>query len=1018
MSSAGERGLTPQLERDLEQLLTQELQQPGDSSTALAHSNLPHVSGCPSIEGAGACTCITGLRGMNDLYKSYQAGDKEAEDFANFENWIPTFVKPDQPCDYCRSKGLDCHMYFGKITCTSCNSLFRPCSFARVSRKEGETTSTNVTGKYLQHIDTLHPVQEDVCMERGAYTGTRTLRGTAPATAANSDDGKKSAVRFNRAVVKVLRDWFEDNQDHPYPTDEEKIELERKTGLKSNQITTWLANTRRRSKVGKGTRRAYSPGPSSRRSMSSSQPITVPAATMAKEWRDLNPFERWQHSPPENEPAPMEAIADAVKHSSGLPRPLSASTFGEHSAERGSQSCSKPAQSVASMETGRESSNSRTGTTSSIAWSHGSSGSYGSFNSFGSGLHGKRDRRRKRKVRVPLKKDASDDKKRIFQCTFCCDTFKTKYDWTRHEKTLHLSLEKWICAPLGPIVTDPHTGVKTCVYCREENPSRAHIDSHGHSECESKGLEARTFYRKDHLRQHLRLMHHIPTMQPNMESWKASADLIKSRCGFCDARFISWMERNDHLAAHFKEGAHMREWKRCRGLDPDVAANVLNAMPPYLIGMERDSPVPFSASKGILNHKQVPLPGTLPDDQEGWPAEEWTNTCSVAAHRSRDQSRATCWEILTIELGAYVKSRADAGEIVTDDMIQSQARRILYESDDTWNQTAADNPEWLDLFKKAHGLDIIPTTVEGVGNVVPEDLEFYTDLGMRVPFTVAQKALTSPRTSPPATTIPENLAPRVPGPPPAGTPQQQLDRWSAQQQGGPAAYEKTYKSYDEMPISAARAAHFATRTNNPVITGDMTAAQWFLSQEGSQLTAEEQEQWRLIAEDVMAEQNLMAQNMHHATPASGSGSGSGSAWDSNMASGELTPEELDRMMEDFGMSGMDLTASTGTGTQTPSSGSQMLNTPATGDVVMFDPFPGFAAPVEQEADPMQWVNAEMMDAASPVAKDKCKGVDYMSQLQELNTSLAQNAETRGTVCGGTMDARLESEEFDFGEIQF
>jgi hypothetical protein len=38
-------------------------------------------------------------------------------------------------------------------------------------------------------------------------------------------------------------------------------------------------------------------------------------------------------------------------------------------------------------------------------------------------------------------------------------------------------------------------------------------------------------------------------------------------------------------------------------------------------------------------------------------------------------------------------------------LLQREARRILYDSDDPWNQTAADNPEWLALFKKAHGLD-------------------------------------------------------------------------------------------------------------------------------------------------------------------------------------------------------------------------------------------------------------------------------------------------------------------------
>jgi hypothetical protein len=39
-------------------------------------------------------------------------------------------------------------------------------------------------------------------------------------------------------------------------------------------------------------------------------------------------------------------------------------------------------------------------------------------------------------------------------------------------------------------------------------------------------------------------------------------------------------------------------------------------------------------------------------------------------------------------------------------MLQKEARIILYgEPDDPWHQTAADNPEWLNLFKKAHGID-------------------------------------------------------------------------------------------------------------------------------------------------------------------------------------------------------------------------------------------------------------------------------------------------------------------------
>lgn len=67
---------------------------------------------------------------------------------------------------------------------------------------------------------------------------------------------------------------------------------------------------------------------------------------------------------------------------------------------------------------------------------------------------------------------------------------------------------------------------------------------------------------------------------------------------------------------------------------------------------------------------------------------------------------ATCWEILTLRLGQFARNYIEqhGAENVTDDMLQAQARRILYDSDDPWNQTAADNPEWLGLFKKAHGI--------------------------------------------------------------------------------------------------------------------------------------------------------------------------------------------------------------------------------------------------------------------------------------------------------------------------
>jgi hypothetical protein len=64
-------------------------------------------------------------------------------------------------------------------------------------------------------------------------------------------------------------------------------------------------------------------------------------------------------------------------------------------------------------------------------------------------------------------------------------------------------------------------------------------------------------------------------------------------------------------------------------------------------------------------------------------------------------------------------------------MLQVESRRILYGDDDPWNQTAADNPEWLNLFKKAHGIDT-KAPVKGIN----AQHEVYEDLGINSSTTV------------------------------------------------------------------------------------------------------------------------------------------------------------------------------------------------------------------------------------------------------------------------------------------
>ncbi|KAG8407997.1 hypothetical protein J3459_018312 [Metarhizium acridum] len=71
-----------------------------------------------------------------------------------------------------------------------------------------------------------------------------------------------------------------------------------------------------------------------------------------------------------------------------------------------------------------------------------SDSSVGSFESTASTASTSFARRRKRQSTRHSAVEKSFEKRR-YQCTFCTDTFKTKFDLQRHESSMHLSLEQW-----------------------------------------------------------------------------------------------------------------------------------------------------------------------------------------------------------------------------------------------------------------------------------------------------------------------------------------------------------------------------------------------------------------------------------------------------------------------------------------------------------------------------------------------------------------------------------------------
>lgn len=76
------------------------------------------------------------------------------------------------------------------------------------------------------------------------------------------------------------------------------------------------------------------------------------------------------------------------------------------------------------------------------------------------------------------------------------------------------------------------------------------------------------------------------------------------------------------------------------------------------------------------------------------------------ATRSKDMTKIDStihnYSRLESELAEYVRNQRSMGLEPSDADLQKQARIIIYEYDDGWNQTAADNISWLKAFKQRH----------------------------------------------------------------------------------------------------------------------------------------------------------------------------------------------------------------------------------------------------------------------------------------------------------------------------
>ncbi|KAI0161042.1 hypothetical protein GGR52DRAFT_157183 [Hypoxylon sp. FL1284] len=566
---------------------------------------------------------------------------------------------PEVPCTHCAAGGYQCkRIREGKYKgyCTTCVALRCECSISpsnnNLTAEAGATFPANpwVTMGDRPETSILHEDELAAIMTSAPSVPGLVATAGEKQPSPKPQSMPKIGARFSRESVKILKNWVSTHSRHPYPTEDEKEGLQKLTGLNKTQITNWLANARRRGKI--QPTRATSP----HIGRGYVQAIDIPQrrGTLAQ-FENMNPLQRWANSPPENEPASVAAIARAVSDSSTSYSQASGSG-------RNSPYVSNYSDDGSSRSLCNQSSASSLGTSHSSGGSFASAYSNKSLGSFGSLPSFARARGRRRRRRAPPRRadEGLSQPLKTFQCTFCTETFRTKHDWQRHEKSLHLSLERWICSPDGPRTVNPENGLVSCVFCGEANPNDAHVESHNFSGCTERAPEERTFYRKDHLRQHLKLVHDVKFVPWSMEKWRIVTPEIRSRCGFCGIVLDSWTIRVDHLAEHFKTGNTMADWKGDWGFEAPVLEMVENSIPPYLIHDERNTPLPFAPAGGTPS------------------------------------SPNNAYELLKLELRHWIAGPgAELGREITDADIQLEACCIVFGAESQPRSRNSDAPSWL-----------------------------------------------------------------------------------------------------------------------------------------------------------------------------------------------------------------------------------------------------------------------------------------------------------------------------------
>jgi hypothetical protein len=148
---------------------------------------------------------------------------------------------------------------------------------------------------------------------------------------------------------------------------------------------------------------------------------------------------------------------------------------------------------------------------------------------------------------------------------------------------------------------------------------------------------------------------------------------------------------------------------------------VSNAFPPYLIAAQAETMVPFSATnhesidhtKQVISQMEAELLMTDEHSHIGHSYRENIMPIPVDSqlpvepqHLQQGVETRLFADILTRHLARFARQQILLGVLPTDEMFQRESRRVLYQdADDEWNQTVADDPEWIRQFRERTGFN-------------------------------------------------------------------------------------------------------------------------------------------------------------------------------------------------------------------------------------------------------------------------------------------------------------------------